>query len=113
MTPTTAIDAETMTGEQASAAADAWDFPMTEEWFKKQAAKEGDLEIGAGVTYVPPFMPSEADRYYGSVMDKLYGRIAELEHIAAHFQKLARVNAEADHALDTARREWEAKKGRD
>jgi len=41
----------------------------------------------------------------------LDSRIAELEHIAAHFTKLAKDSPRANTALDTARREWEAKKG--
>lgn len=37
-------------------------------------------------------------------------RIARLEHFLSHFTSLARVNPAANHALDTAKREW-AKRG--
>lgn len=59
-------------------------LPIDKEWFEKRAAAEGDLEIGAGLpTYVPPFIPSDADRYYGAVIARLHARIAELEAQAA------------------------------
>lgn len=59
-------------------------MPIDKEWFEKRAAAEGDLEIGAGLpTYVPPFIPSEADRYYGAVIARLHAHIAELEAKAA------------------------------
>lgn len=54
---------------------------ITKEWFEKAAAREGDHEIGAGrlPTYIPGFVPSEADRYYNAVIAGLHSRIAELE----------------------------------
>ena len=53
---------------------------ITKEWFEQKAAKEGDLEIGAGLpTYVPPFIPSEADRYYGRIITNMQAEIDTLK----------------------------------
>lgn len=45
---------------------------LTKEWFEKMTALEGELEIGAGVPdYLPGFIPSDADKHYGALVEKL------------------------------------------
>lgn len=84
-TPTTAIDAETM----AKA---------------REALQPGFFDEGT----------STEIKGYPTILKRVALAIqaakAEGDHFKSHFQKLARVNAEANAALDTARREW-AKKG--
>lgn len=48
---------------------------------EKRAAAEGDREIGTGQlpSYIPGFIPSDADRYYNGIVAGLMKRIAELE----------------------------------
>lgn len=56
---------------------------ITKEWFEKAAAREGDLDATTGrPEYLPGFVPSAADRYYGGVIAKLTARIAELEALS-------------------------------
>lgn len=81
-TPTTAIDAETM-----AKAREAYHAPF-------RAALDS----------------APVNEVVASIARAIQAEKAEADHFKSHFQKLARVNAEADHALDTARREW-AKRG--
>lgn len=64
-----------------STAAPLSGLDITKEWFEKQSAKEGDLEIGAGrlPDYIPGFIPSAADRHYNSLFAGLQERIRQLE----------------------------------
>lgn len=48
-------------------------LPMDKEWLEKRAALEGNSEIGAGATYVPPFIPSDADKFYSKVIGRTTG----------------------------------------
>jgi hypothetical protein len=73
---------------------------ITKEWLEKRAALEGDSEIGAGLpTYVPPFIPSEADRYYGAIIAKMQAALAS--HTSSLAEKDARI-AELEAALKRA-----------
>lgn len=63
---------------------------ITKEWLEKRAALEGDSEIGAGLpTYVPPFIPSEADRYYGAIISKMQAALTY--HTSALAERDARI----------------------
>ena len=68
---------------------------ITKEWLEKRAALEGDSEISAGIpTYVPPFIPSDADRYYSAVIGQYQSAID------AHLQRIAELESDNAKAFD-------------
>lgn len=91
-TPTTAIDAETMAKAKFCVIGILCDLAKAEV--------EGRPLLDDG----------SADRFGQVIARAIQAAKDEGDHFKAHFTKLARVNAEANAALDTARREW-AKKG--
>lgn len=83
-------------------------MPPDPEWYAEKAKLEDGQEISAGLpSYVPPFIPSEADRYYSGVIAKLMrtietsGReiIEQQEDLSEAYTKIARLEGSIESAL--------------
>jgi hypothetical protein len=78
------------------------DLNITKEWIAEKAALEGDGEIGAGVpAYIPPFIPSAADKYYSAVIEQYQSSVAGL---TARIIELEEENAKLREALKSVPR---------
>ncbi len=74
---------------------------IDKEWLRKKAEQEGDLEIGAGSpSYMPPFVPSEADRYYGKIIDGLMAERQRTDDLIEEVKRVLGPFAKAGHVID-------------
>jgi hypothetical protein len=57
------------------------------------------------------YMPSSKERIIAVAESAINAAKAEAAHFLSYFESLAKINPAANHALDTARREWAKKMG--